>query len=105
MLNHGVVQLHSSYCYLISILKNHKILRNFIEHHNICTMILISRKYCKLITQSVFLTFIHHSMFYCDANPILVLLLDCVTDKNTYLCKINVFICMKGKALSKRYLS
>ena len=34
----------------------------------------------KLITQSVFVTFIHQSMFYFYANPILVLLQDCVTD-------------------------
>ena len=84
MLNHGVVQLHSFYPYLISMLQKSQIKTfHFIEHHNTCIMILISRNDYKLITQSVFLTLIHHSMFYFYANPILVPLQDCVTDKKT----------------------
>ena len=83
MLNHGVVQLHSSYPYLISMLQKSQIKKlHFIEHHKRCTMILVSRKDYKLTTP-FFLTFIHHSMLYFDANAILVLLQDCVTDKNT----------------------
>ena len=81
MLNHGVAHLHTSYPYLIRMLQKSQIKNlHFIEHPNTCTMILISRKKYKLITQSVFVAFIHHSMFCFDANPILVLLQDCVTD-------------------------
>ena len=81
MLNHGVAHLHTSYPYLIRMLQKSQIKNlHFIEHPSTCTMILISRKNYKLITQSVFVPFIHHSMFYFDANPILVLLQDCVTD-------------------------
>ena len=81
MLNHGVAHLHTLYSYLIRMLQKSQIKNShFIEHPNTCIMILISRKDYKLITQSVFLTFIHYSMIYFDANPTLILLQDCVTD-------------------------
>ena len=55
MLNHAVVQLHSSYPYLISMLQKSQIKKLlFIEHHNSCTMISITRKDCKLISDISF---------------------------------------------------
>ena len=61
MLNHGVAHLHTSYLYLSRMLQKSQIKNlHFIEHPNKCTMILISRKDYKLITQSVFVTLIHH---------------------------------------------
>ena len=78
---------------------------HFNEHPNTCTMILISRKNYKLITQSVFVIFIHQSMFYFDANPILVLFAGLCNRLEHIICKINVCICMKGKSLSTRCLS
>ena len=70
-LNQRVVHLHLPYPYLISMLPKSQIKKlHFLEYNSTCTIISISRKGYQLIIQSVFMTSIHKTMFYFDANPI-----------------------------------